>query len=768
MNIDTVSLVVKSVTDKMVNGLKSAIGVWKNYDSEINKVSNTLNKVANSTNGISSSFKDSKEQVASLENELKSLTKEYEKQSKLFKSRPTGLSKVGYDPTVDTSKGETYNPEKSTYTIISQNSLDKQKEKIEQLRLLINQLKTDAKSEDTDIIKPPELNAFETMGEKLKKIKDYFKQLKEESAEPEDNIDALLDSISRLEKGFNKIKRAASNFFKSFSKNIDGNFGKIKKLALGLVGVRTAMSVLTKSVGAYLSFDSELQDSLTNSWNMLGSLLAPAIELVANLFAMATNNIAYFVQALTGIDLVARANAKSLETQAKAQAKANNAQRGLLGMDEITNLPTESGGNPAAQITKGGIQANSVLNDLLKALKNQQWHIAGELIGQSINNALRNINWSEIHSTVNMIGYNIADFLNGAFELDWTLLGSTIGNGLNTALEFAFGFVEKFSFIQLGVGLGRSFNSLFKTIDWAKLGITISDGIVGIFNSITMFLETANWTQIGESILLFLQNIQWGEIANAVFEAIISAFSGIDDLLTSIFGDSTATTIEVIIGAVVALKVALAALSVVMGIVSLAETGMLVPILLVTAAITAIIAVVILLAKHFNDMKDIAISVFNAIAIIFEHVAKSIANVFIMILNVAVDAINGILSPFRMLIVAYGKVTGKHWTMDNIKIPNVPYLQTGTNDIESEGLYHLHEGEAVVPKKYNPATGGYDNSADNKKIIDLLISLNSNFIDYSERPTIVNLDGREVAEGIYDDLQQIDKNNNKSDIVTRS
>lgn len=81
------------------------------------------------------------------------------------------------------------------------------------------------------------------------------------------------------------------------------------------------MSFLTKSVNAYMSFDSELQDSITNSYNMLGALLAPAIEYVAQLFAMATNYIAQFASALTGIDLVARANAKALDTQAKATKK---------------------------------------------------------------------------------------------------------------------------------------------------------------------------------------------------------------------------------------------------------------------------------------------------------------------------------------------------------------------------------------------------------------------------------------------------------------
>ena len=41
----------------------------------------------------------------------------------------------------------------------------------------------------------------------------------------------------------------------------------------------------------------------------------------------------------------------------------------------------------------------------------------------------------------------------------------------------------------------------------------------------------------------------------------------------------------------------------------------------------------------------------------------------------------------------------------------IPKLATGTNYVAGEGLAYLHVGEAVVPKKYNPAVGGgYSNN----------------------------------------------------------
>ncbi len=45
-----------------------------------------------------------------------------------------------------------------------------------------------------------------------------------------------------------------------------------------------------------------------------------------------------------------------------------------------------------------------------------------------------------------------------------------------------------------------------------------------------------------------------------------------------------------------------------------------------------------------------------------------------------------------------------------VSIPKIPKLATGTNYIPKEGIYHLHEGESVVPKKYNPNANGGNNT----------------------------------------------------------
>lgn len=58
-------------------------------------------------------------------------------------------------------------------------------------------------------------------------------------------------------------------------------------------------------------------------------------------------------------------------------------------------------------------------------------------------------------------------------------------------------------------------------------------------------------------------------------------------------------------------------------------------------------------------------------------IVKGIANGMINVLNTLIRGINRITTPIRGMIVAIGKVLGKSYTMDNIKIPEIPKLATG-------------------------------------------------------------------------------------------
>ena len=108
----------------------------------------------------------------------------------------------------------------------------------------------------------------------------------------------------------------------------------------------------------------------------------------------------------------------------------------------------------------------------------------------------------------------------------------------------------------------------------------------------------------------------------------------------------------------------------------------------------------------FNNVANVVKSVFNA-------VVNAIKSVFNGVINIIKAPINGLIGLINGVIKGLNKIKLPDWVPaiggKGINIPLIPKLATGTNYVAGEGLAYLHEGEAVVPKKYNPAVGGYGN-----------------------------------------------------------
>jgi hypothetical protein len=96
---------------------------------------------------------------------------------------------------------------------------------------------------------------------------------------------------------------------------------------------------------------------------------------------------------------------------------------------------------------------------------------------------------------------------------------------------------------------------------------------------------------------------------------------------------------------------------------------------------------------------------------IFGGIWDSIVGVFKGAINLIIDGINFLIRGLNKLSFDIPNwvplIGGKSF---GINIPEIPKLAVGTNYVPQDMLAYLHEGEAVVPKKYNPAAaaGGGD------------------------------------------------------------
>lgn len=623
----------------------------------------------------------------------------------------------------------------------------------------------------------------------MKDLNDEFKNIDTSQLEQADDDVRDIGTESKKSKGslINLgigIKNITKNLvnldkFKGVFKNITRGFNNgmrsVKRFALSLIGVQSAYRIVTRAVSAYMSYDSDLQKSMQQTWAGLGSFLAPMLEYVVALFQKLLAYANAVVKAFTGIDFVARANAKALEKQAKA------AQKTLAPFDEINNLSQEQDTN---QIKIPTIESSGIQNfadEIKKQFEEGDYYGVGQTIGRKITEALAGINWSSIKAQAKKIGVGISQSINGFLnETDWSVVGQTIADGINTGINFAYGFVTEFDWSQFGSAIGTSLYTSFTGIDWETLGQTISDGIAGIFTSFGSVLENINWIQVATDIETFFKNIDWGKIARSIFtmmgKALASAVLFLGTFIIDLgkeVGDYFSTWIEIAkenggnIFHGLLMGIMNASYNIVewlrknvfepfingfkelFGIHSpstvMAELGM----DIINGVLESLRKLPGKALEVFNNLKtkvknklteistdartkatDIGTKIKDGITNSLSNLGEVLRNLFKSPLNTVIGLVNSMINKINSKLsirisdtiaevlnaLGVGVSAGRYQLFS---IPNVPYLNVGTDLVKDDGLAYLHAGEKVVPA--DVAGGGY--SADNSETNELLRQL---------------------------------------------
>lgn len=216
--------------------------------------------------------------------------------------------------------------------------------------------------------------------QQYKKLESKAEELKTliETAPLDERVQDWRAELERTENRMQKLVDSTEEVEEANDKTFKKGVKSLTRFGLALFGIRSIFAMVSRASSAYLSQNTELAQKLQSVWVGLGSFLAPAIEMISDTLLKGLGYLNEFVKALTGIDFIARANAKALQTQANAQKQLN---RQTYSFDEMNIQSTGSGSSS----TSGLIQVPELdsgiitkIKELAKWLK-ENWEIIKDI-----------------------------------------------------------------------------------------------------------------------------------------------------------------------------------------------------------------------------------------------------------------------------------------------------------------------------------------------------------------------------------------------------
>ena len=407
-------------------------------------------------------------------------------------------------------------------------------------------------------------NLANTYGVSVTKVVKYHRQGINYVKMFNNSLNNLSNGIKKATKSFQDFGKHSTIVFKSF-------LSKLKQIGLSLLGTRTIFTATRKAVSEYMALDEQLTWEITNVWRALGAQLAPAIEYVIYLFKQFVRVVYSIILALTGIDLISRANEKAMKGWGKA---AKDTLGNLQKFDDLNVVEFPSSGSGAGDdswIDLDTIDLTPIqkiidwvikLKETIKeAWDTGQWYGVGKVLGEGLNAALGAINTDAILAKFKNIAKKFGDFLQGVIdEVNWELFGTKLTDVLSLIPNMLTTLLNEISWEDVGNALNRflktfspadvldsmlgAINTAFKSLDkvvmqldFGVIGEKISDVILTIVGRFNEFINIPDWKLLGEKIREGIESIDWSAVWDSIeklgedsFENLKSFFEGLTGL----------------------------------------------------------------------------------------------------------------------------------------------------------------------------------------------------------------------------------------------
>ena len=457
-----------------------------------------------------------------------------------------------------------------------------------------------------------------TTQNKLSSFFSAFKQKIEQVKPTILGVKNIFSKMPNIGQNLSKETRSITNNIKGMGTGFKNGLGQVLKYAGALFSLRSIYSALSSSANAWLSSQNaqakQLSANIDYMKYAMGSALAPVIQFVTNCVYQLLKAVQSVVYALFRVNIFANASASAFKN---AQKQAKNTSKSLSSVhSEINNVGDH---NSDASPNVGDLSSidnqmsplSQKLYDFFKPLVDS-WNKYGVTLIEQIK-----ITAGQIASLISSVWESVEKLItNGTVYTSLELILAIIGN-----IAEAFSNAWKYegngdTIIQT---MADMLNSILNTIR----KITASEGFQKFLNGVSnAFSGILTFTKpVLDDFLSLIKPLSEialsiaGDILNSIGNAL--KWIGDNEIAVTIL-ESLAIAIGLVVagiklynfvqsGALVATLKHTAAL-IAQGVAWVAANW---PILLIVAAITAVIAIIILCVKHWDEIKETVTNVCN-------------------------------------------------------------------------------------------------------------------------------------------------------------
>lgn len=332
--------------------------------------------------------------------------------------------------------------------------------------------------------------------------------------------DGLITALGKLD--WTKIKKKATTVGSNLASFVNGALGKQNLWTTIASTISGGMNTATSGL---LSFTSNVD------WTKIGNNLAAGFRNAvsgvtwSDVGKTAASGVSLFAQVFNGF--VSSMTQNDWNSVGDAVASAVNGAIGAVNWEQA--------------ITDLGSFANGVLNAILTAAGKIKWQGLGDSLTNGVIAALGKIKWKDIQKKANGLGSTLAGAFNTAFGKKdlWTSVGTTISNGLNTAVGGILNFTTTVDWTKVGSNIADGFKSAVQSVKWADVGKAIGSTVAlftNLFHGFVSSMTKEDWEDLGGSIATAIGNAVSSIDFEQLIPDLVSAATGILTSLVSAIG----------------------------------------------------------------------------------------------------------------------------------------------------------------------------------------------------------------------------------------